>query len=172
MACRTDRRPPNIVPSLARGKVSTRSAWTRRGNETSLVFPVYYPGRRCILRKSRTSAARFLPATGSIRYFLTRAQYDDPAIQSTAAYQNPSSGKSSTARYVAGHTGIQEIRRAAPADTLWDGTVKLTFVAIASTGPSAPDSGAVYRTRTALARRSSPWQPVEAGGRFVRYAVS
>jgi hypothetical protein len=26
----------------------------------------------------------------------------------------------------------------APADTLWDGTIKLTFVAIAPTGPSAP----------------------------------
>lgn len=130
-----------IVPSLALGKsFDTITAWDSAGNETSLVFPRIYSGPKVYPPEVKNLSRTVFTGHRFDTLFLdTCAVPTDPAIKDTAAYQKSliwqivdSSGTSLAI------PGSRKFVVPAPADTLWDGTVKLTFVAIASTGPSAP----------------------------------
>ena len=130
-----------IVPSLALGKsFDTITAWDSAGNETSLVFPRIYSGPKVYPPEVKNLSRTVFTGHRFDTLFLdTCAVPTDPAIKDTAAYQKSliwqivdSSGTSLAI------PGSRKFVVPAPADTLWDGIVKLTFVAIASTGPSAP----------------------------------
>jgi hypothetical protein len=130
-----------IVPSLALGEsYDTITAWDSAGNETSLVFPRIYSGPKVYPPEVKNLGRTVFTGHRFDTLFLdTCAVPTDPAIKDTAAYQKSliwqivdSSGTSLAI------PGSRKFVVPAPADTLWDGTIKLTFVAIASTGPSAP----------------------------------
>ena len=107
---------------------------------TTLVFPRIYSGPKVYPPEVKNlSRVVFTGHRFDTLFLDTCAVPTDPSVKDTAIYQKSliwqivdSSGTSLSI------PGSRKFVVPAPADTLWDGTVKLTFVAIASTGPSAP----------------------------------
>ena len=149
-----------IVPSLALGlSFDTIAAWDTAGNETSLIFQRIYSGPKvyppAVKGLSRTvfTGSRF-----DTLFLDTCAVPTDPSVKDTATYQKSliwqivdSAGTSLSI------PASRKIVVPAPSDTLWDGTIKLTFLAIASTGPSAP-------TTALFSVRDRPGTPVITTG--------
>ena len=139
----------SIVPSLALGEsFDTITAWDSAGNKTSLVFPRIYSGPKVYPPEVKNlSRAVFTGHRFDTLLLDTCALPTDPSFKDTVNYQKSliwqivdSAGTSLSI------PGSRKFVVPAPSDTLWNGTVKLTFVAIASTGPSAP-AAALFTVR-------------------------
>jgi hypothetical protein len=131
-----------IVPALAPGTTTfdTIAAWDKAGNRTTLTFTRIYSGAKVYppivknLGMTVFTANRF-----DTLYLDTCANPTNPATLDTATYQKSllwqvfdSAGTSLSIPV------SKKIVVAVPADPLWNGSIKLTFVAIAPTGPSMP----------------------------------
>lgn len=130
-----------IAPSLALGVThDTITAWDSAGNATSIAFPRMYSGPKVYPPEVKNLGRTVYTGHRFDTLLLdTCAIPTDPSVKDTAVYQKSliwqivdSSGTSLSI------PGSRKFVVPAPADSLWDGTIKLTFVAIASTGPSAP----------------------------------
>jgi hypothetical protein len=138
-----------IVPALAPGTTSfdTIAAWDKAGNITTIVFPRIYSGPKVYPPEVKNLSRTVFTGHRFDTLFLdTCVKITDPAATTTADTQAYITSLSwlitdtagAIVNYGANYNVLaRKFVVPAPTDTLWDGTITLTFKAIAASGPSS-----------------------------------